>query len=288
VLQPVEKVIKALRHEAVTPLPRGELFVNRDLLDRYFNRNHMNYLSQLESAAMIPGLSALGIDLNPGRPQSFFSGLHRSRLQELFLIGWLNGPVSRLIEEQGFIPAMLALHEEPSRFSSLAETLLNQFEEEVKHARQHGLSGLALADDIAGNRGLFFSTEFFLEVIEPVYQKIAAIIKGGGLYSFFHSDGDIRKIVTSFIQAGYDCLHPVDHRAGLSLYDLNEEFGEKIAFMGHLDLIAWDLDIIRQEIAKAEKAFTRGGLILGSAGGLCVETAPDKMRLLYSANNIEW
>ncbi len=108
------------------------------------------------------------------------------------------------------------------------------------------------------------------------------MIKEGGLYAFFHSDGDVRKIVTSLIQAGYDCLHPVDHRAGLSLYDLKESFGEKIAFMGHLDLIAWDPDTIGQEIEKAEKTFTRGGLILGSAGGLSVETAPDKLRPLYA------
>lgn len=281
-LLPVERVIKALRREPVTPLPRGELFINRDFLDRHFNRDHLSYMDQLESAAMIPGLSTLGIDLNRDHPQSFSHDLHRSRLEERFLIGWLNGPVSGLIQQQGFIPAMLILRKETARFSSLAETILNQFEEKVKQARDHGMNALALADDIAGDRGLFFSTEFFLEVVEPIYKRIARMIKESGLYAFFHSDGDVRKIVPSLIQASYDCLHPVDHRAGLGLYDLKEAFGEKITFMGHLDLIAWDPEAIGQEIEKAEKTFTRGGLILGSAGGLSVETKPDRLRRLYA------
>lgn len=281
-LLPVESVIKALRREPVTPLPRGELFINRDFLDRLFNRGHGDYIDQLESAAMIPGLSALGIDLNREHPPSFFHDLHRGRLQDLFLIGWLNGPVSRLIEEQGFMAAMLTLIEKTPRFSSLAETLLKQAQQKVIQARDQGLNAMALADDIAGNRGLFFSPEFFLEAVAPVYKKIATMIKENGLYAFFHSDGDVRKIVPSLIQAGYDCLHPVDHRAGLSLYDLQATFGEKMAFMGHLDLIAWDPEAIGREIEKAESTFTRGGLILGSAGGLSVETGPEKLKRLYA------
>jgi hypothetical protein len=64
---------------------------------------------------MIPGLSALGIDLNREHPPSFFRDLHRGRLKDRFLIGWLNGPVSRLIEEQGFMAAMLTLIEKAGK-----------------------------------------------------------------------------------------------------------------------------------------------------------------------------
>jgi uroporphyrinogen decarboxylase len=281
---PVEKVIKALRHEEVRPLPRGELFIDRDFLTRFFNRNPENHLVQLKSAAKLPGLSALGVDMNRDYPPSFFSDLRRSRLHELFLVGWLNGPVSGLIQEHGFIPAMLNLKRDQARFSSLGDTLLHRIQERAKQARENGLNALALADDIAGERGLFFSTEFFRKVVLPIYKKIAETIKESGLFAFFHSDGDIRRIVTPLIDAGYDCLHPIDHQAGLNLYDLKEEFSEKISFMGHLDLIAWDAEAIRREIEKAEKEFTRGGLILGSAGGLSGETKPEKLRLLYSAN----
>ena len=268
----MKALLKALHREQVTP-STGASFINGDFLDRYFNRNHQNYIDQLESAAMLPGLSALGIDLSRDHPQSFFHDLRRGRLKERFLIGWLNGPVSGLIQQQGFIPAMLTLTEETARFSSLAETILNQFEEKVKQARDHELNALALADDIAGNRGLFFSGAFFLEVIQPIYQEIAGVIKGGGLFAFFHSDGDIRKIVTSLIEAGYDCLHPVDQRAGLNLYDLKEEFGEKITFMGHLDLMAWDTEIILREIEMAEERYPRTADTRVCRGPLCGDGA---------------
>ncbi len=51
--------------------------------------------------------------------------------------------------------------------------------------------------------------------------------------------------------------------------------------MGHIDLLAWNEDRITQEIRRAEKEFKNGGLILGSAGGLSMETAEDKLSLLY-------
>ncbi len=51
--------------------------------------------------------------------------------------------------------------------------------------------------------------------------------------------------------------------------------------MGHIDLLAWNEDRITQEIRRAEKEFKNGGLILGSAGGLSMETAEDKLSMLY-------
>jgi uroporphyrinogen decarboxylase len=151
----------------------------------------------------------------------------------------------------------------------------------TQEAQSNGFRAIAVLDDIAGNKGLLFSLSDFLELVWPTYQQMAQIIKRRGLYAFFHSDGNISEIIPNLIEAGYDCLHPVDTQAGLNLYDLNNKFGRKMAFMGHIDLLAWNEDRIAQEIRRAEKEFKNGGLILGSSGGLSLETAEAKLDLLY-------
>jgi uroporphyrinogen-III decarboxylase len=83
------------------------------------------------------------------------------------------------------------------------------------------------------------------------------------------------------IEAGYDCLHPVDTVAGLNLYELMKDFGERVSFMGHIDIITWTQEQIEREINRAENEFRKGGLILGSTCGLSMETATDKLGLLY-------
>ena len=120
---------------------------------------------------------------------------------------------------------------------------------------------IALADDIAGNKGLLFSFDYFANTVWPAYRAIGEIIKGNGLRAFFHSDGDMRKVIEFLLQAGYDCIHPVDVQGGLDPYALRKEFGERVTFMGHIDVMTWDAERIRSEINRAEKAFDKGGLI---------------------------
>lgn len=83
------------------------------------------------------------------------------------------------------------------------------------------------------------------------------------------------------IETGYDCIHPVDTQGGPDLYELREGFGEKVSFMGHIDLMSWGKERICSEVGLAENEFRNGGLILGSTGGISMDLADDALRTLY-------
>lgn len=186
-----------------------------------------------------------------------------------------------MIETHGFFNVLLSMKKNPSLFSNRAATLLKEVEKKSQAARNSGFRAIAVTDDIAGNKGLLFSFNDFMKLVRPIYKQIAEIIKENNLYAFFHSDGNITEIIPSLIEVGYDCVHPVDAQSGLSLYSLENNFGRQMTFMGHIDLLSWNEDRIVQEIGRAEKEFKNGGLILGSAGGLSMETGEDKLRVLY-------
>jgi uroporphyrinogen-III decarboxylase len=115
----------------------------------------------------------------------------------------------------------------------------------------------------------------------PVYRQAARIAKERGLAAFFHSDGDTRKVIEPLIRAGYDCIHPVDAQAGLDVHALRSEFGRRISFMGHIDLMGWGEGRVRLEIDRAEEAFRGGGLILGSSCGISMATGRAHVSALY-------
>jgi len=277
----IETVVNALNRNPVDFLPRGELFISKDFLDRYFCEDEAKYTKQLERAAQCLDLSLIGIWLDTEWSDPLLSGMSYKHLQQYFTVGCISGPFSRLIEKHGLFDAMVSIRNDASLFSNIAGNLIKDIENRVKLARANGFSAIAITDDIAGNKGLVFSYDYFCDTVCPVYKEISTIIEGNDLFAFFHSDGDTRKIINPLIEAGYDCLHPIDTLAGLNLYELKREFGERVCFMGHMDTLTWSEERVNKEISRAEKEFGKGGLILGSTCGLSMETANDKLGLLY-------
>ena len=277
----IEVVTDALNHNHVAFLPRGELFIDRSFLDHFFSKDKDEYVKQLETAAQCMGLSVLGVEINGEWSRSLLIDRSYKKLEGYFTVGCINGPVARLIENYGFFNAMLSMKENPSLLSGVATQLLREVEEKTGLAYGNRFRAIAIADDIAGNKGLLFSFGYFLDVVWPIYRRIAEIIKESGLFAFFHSDGDMRKVIEPLIRAGYDCIHPVDTQAGLNLYELKKEFGERVSFMGHIDTITWTKEQIHKEMSLAENEFKKGGLILGSTCGISMKTVNDRLGVLY-------
>lgn len=261
-------------------MPRGELFIGSDFLDYHFPGNKGEPIEQLQQAAESLGLSLVGVELNSEKSLLLLSDNAYKELHEYFLSGYVNGPISRLIEKYGFKKAMLSTRNDPALFSDVSTELTNEMENKVRLACANGFSAIVLADDIAGKNGLLFSLPYFNNVVLPVYSRIATIIKAAGLYAFIHSDGDMRKVIDLLIEAGYDCLHPIDAQAGISLCELQKGFGDKITFMGHIDMLGWNEEQIGDEIVLAEERSKNGGLILGSTGGISMDISEDKLCLL--------
>jgi uroporphyrinogen decarboxylase len=176
---------------------------------------------------------------------------------------------------------MVCIKKDQQTLLDVTSSLLKDVEEKCRLARENDLSAVLLADDIAGNGGLLFSQDDFTATILPLYKQIAGLIKANGLFAFFHSDGATKAIIELLIDAGYDCIHPIDNQAGLNLYELKNTFENKMSFMGHIDIITWNDERIVQEVNNAEKMFKKGGLILGSTSGLSMKTVSNKLSALY-------
>jgi uroporphyrinogen decarboxylase len=277
----VEYIIDTLNHKKTLSIPRGELFIGQDYLDKFFPKFDGDYERQMQLAASRLGLSAIGIDLNKSVSHGHLSPGLCTRLEEYFTIGFINGPFSRLIDTEGFVGAMVSTKKKPDLLQILATDFLSDVKAIGREAQSQGLKALALADDIAGKNGLLFSSDYFFNALLPHYKVFADIAKTYGLFVFLHSDGDMRTILDPLISAGFDCIHPVDVQSGQNLYKLAVDYGDRVTFMGHVDIMAWDAERVRDEVSAAERTFTSGGLILGSTGGISANIDENVLSALY-------
>jgi hypothetical protein len=104
----IEAVINALNRNPVEFLPRGELFINRDFLDRHFCEDGGGYPKQLERAQCLDP-SLIGIWLDTEWSDPLLSERRYKDLQQYFTVGCISGPISRLVEKHGFFDAIFFL-----------------------------------------------------------------------------------------------------------------------------------------------------------------------------------
>ena len=95
----------------------------------------------------------------------------------------------------------------------------------------------------------------------------------------FHSDGYITPIVPDLIAAGVDAIAPVDTLAGMDLKGLKEAYGDRLAFVGGIDVenvlrMGSVDDVHRCVLESLVSAGPGGGLILGTSSEEIFETLP--------------
>ena len=108
-----------------------------------------------------------------------------------------------------------------------------------------------LGADVSYKNGLLFSPALYRQLLMPRHKAmIDHFKKAHGLRVILHSDGNCTQAVPMFIEAGIDCLQPVEVSAGMDVRKLAPQFGDKIAFMGNLSVqaLAGDEKRVREEV----------------------------------------
>ena len=97
-------------------------------------------------------------------------------------------------------------------------------------------NGAFLFCDLGYRRGLFFSPKHFVEQLHPVFKELCRYFHGHGMHVILHCCGRVKDLIPYFIEEGIDCLQPLEVKSGMDLVKLKEEYGDKISFMGGIDV----------------------------------------------------
>lgn len=129
------------------------------------------------------------------------------------------------------------LYEEEDEMKAIAQERVDHFKRFAeKMARYEGLlDGFTLCSDYCFNTNPFFSPDLFAEYITPYLKEILDAYKSMGFYTIKHTDGNIMPILDQMVECGPHALHSLDPQGGVSLKQVKEMVGDKVALCGNVN-----------------------------------------------------
>jgi uroporphyrinogen decarboxylase len=173
--------------------------------------------------------------------------------------------LSTIVGPENLLPALL---DDPEWVSDMAGTWADLYIQCADAVLAHGIDFDAafLYDDLGYRDRPFFSNEIYRKVFMPHHRRLCDFFHDRGKKVILHSCGYVTPLIPDFIEAGFDCLQPIEVKAGMDLLALKEEYGHNLALMGGIDVRAMSAsrEKLETEVHKICRAKAGGGYIYHS------------------------
>ena len=144
-------------------------------------------------------------------------------------------------------------------------------------------------DDYGGTEDLLISPKVFDEFIKPALARIVGSVKDfrKDLFTAFHTDGAIMKIVDGLIDTGIDILNPMEPLQANDWGAVKLKYADRISFMGGVDLkeaMTGSVRDVEEDVKRCIRTFAHGGgYLLAPANHLQNDVPPENIEALYEA-----
>ena len=159
---------------------------------------------------------------------------------------------------------LMAMAEDPAWVKDMtdteAEIVIRGAEEML--AKGIDFDGGFFFDDMGYRNASLFSPRMYREISMPGHKRIVDFMHSHNKPVILHSCGNVKELVPSLIEVGFDCLQPLEVKAGMDVIELKKLYGEKLAFFGGIDVRKMrhpDPAVIEEEISSKIGFAKKGG-----------------------------
>jgi uroporphyrinogen decarboxylase len=96
--------------------------------------------------------------------------------------------------------------------------------------------GYWCSDDLGHRNGLMFSPREFHDLVMPAHKRLCDFCHENGIFAILHTCGNFNEVVPELIEIGWDCLQPLEVKAGMDVIELKRRYGDNVALMGGIDV----------------------------------------------------
>lgn len=156
-----------------------------------------------------------------------------------FILFQMPGPYESMVAKQNTTRLLLSLVEEPElvkdMFSAIAQLIIDSY----KLLEDEGMrvGGIFICDDLAYTGGMLFSPKLYMELLFPHHKRICDFFRERGLPVIYHTDGKLDEALPILIEAGITGIQPLEVKAGNDVRELKKRYGNKLVFMGNIDVM---------------------------------------------------
>lgn len=279
-----DRVFSTINNQKTDRLPRGELLIEESFLDRIYPKEvEASYHEKVKHLAEDINLDLITVRVNV---QSIKTGLGELRKwlaeQNYFTMSLIDGLFWKPDDPVSFQEFLVGVRRRDVRIRDLIALKKKNALQLVQWCLREGAHGCIIGDDFAYNQRLFISPKDFQECIFPGLRDIVESVKKYHGVVFLHSCGDLTKLIDLLVSAGFDGVHGLAPSAGNDLQEIKKKTNRKLTLMGFFEIDSLNpsqIETLKKRILGW--IIDQGGYILGSSGGLSLNTPIDSFRALY-------
>ncbi|MEO1237773.1 MAG: uroporphyrinogen decarboxylase family protein [Planctomycetota bacterium] len=146
----------------------------------------------------------------------------------------------------------VAMALEPEWVIDMAETYTGLILTYYGHVIDAGFvfDGIWTYGDMAYNHATFCSPAMYRELIWPQHVRLVEFAHKRGMKFIYHTDGNVNGVIDLYLEAGFDCLQPLEAKAGMDVGELAPKYGGRLSFFGNIDVMKLatnDPEVIEEE-----------------------------------------
>lgn len=185
----------------------------------------------------------------------------------------------------GIEPHLYAFYDEPKLVHDINEYVLKVYLEKLtKILDVIPVDVIYLMEDLSGKNGPMISPDIFDEFVGSYYKRLIPILKSKGVrHVFVDTDGDFKKLIPNFIEAGVEGFLPMDVNAGMDIVAVRKEF-PNLKFIGGFNklCISDGKEAIDLEFERILPVIRQGGYIPGADHQVAPSTPLDNYKYYIS------
>ena len=166
----------------------------------------------------------------------------------------------------GIEPHMYAFYDQPELIHDINGYILKIYLEKLTKVLDIVPADVVyIMEDLSGKNGPMISPGLFDEFIGSYYKRLIPVLKGKGVrHVFVDTDGDFKKLIPNFIEAGVEGFLPMDVNAGMDIVAVRKEFPD-IKFIGAFNklCISEGKEAIDREFDRILPVIRQGGYLPG-------------------------
>jgi uroporphyrinogen-III decarboxylase len=157
----------------------------------------------------------------------------------------------------------MAFYDQPE----LILDMLRTFAETVRRVLDRVLARvpvdvLSVHEDLAGKSGPLIGPSLVREFMVPYYRRVWEPLRERGARLFEQdSDGDVTPVIDAFLEAGLNCMYPMEPTGRMDPVKIRQHYGSRLAFCGGIDkhVLRKDKDAIVRELEYKIPPLIRSG-----------------------------
>ncbi len=109
---------------------------------------------------------------------------------------------------RGMQNLLLDFYDHPAFVNELLNAIADYNIAQVKAALQYDIDAVYFGDDWGQQRGLQMGPVLWRRFLQPVLQRMYAVVHNAGKYVFIHSCGDVDELCDDLLEIGLNCCNP--------------------------------------------------------------------------------